>query len=515
MSPGVTAGSLGIDIGTQSTKAVLAAADGTVLAECAVPHGLEMPAPGFAEQDAERVWWGDVVSLCRQITALADGTESGPAEIGAVTVSGLGPCVLPCDEQVRPLRPGILYGIDTRATAEIAGINESLGEAEILAQAGSVLSSQAAGPKIAWLRRHEPDIWARTQFVHSAHTFVTHKLTGRYLFDHHTASQYDPMYDMTTAGWHTTWARQLAGRAELPELVWPGAIAGQVTAAAASQTGLAPGTPVVTGTIDAWAEAYSVNVAAPGDLMLMYGSTMFLVLCASQPRFHQGVWTTQGMVPGIETYAAGMATSGLLIRWLCDITRLSFDEALAAAAAAPAGSDGVLCLPYFAGERSPVFDPSARGTFAGLTLRHGQGHLIRAGYEAVGYGIRHNLDVLAGLGVVPRRAVAVGGGTTGDLWTRIVSDVTGLTQEVPAVTTGAAYGDALLGAIAVGLVPRGTVWNKACRLIEPDPAVATLYDDGYGRYRQLADQVEPVSHALASVQQAGVQQAGIQQAGVP
>ena len=490
--------SLGIDIGTQSTKAVLAAADGTVLAECGVPHGVDMPAPGFAEQDAERVWWGDVVSLCRQITAMVSATE-----ISAVTVSGLGPCVLPCDAQLRPLRPGILYGIDTRATAEVAELNELLGEAQILAHSGSALSSQAGGPKIAWLRRNEPDIWARTRFVHSAHTFVTHKLTGRYLFDHHTASQYDPMYDMTTASWHATWARQLAGRVELPELVWPGTIAGQVSDAAASQTGLAPGTPVVTGTIDAWAEAYSVNVAAPGDLMLMYGSTMFLVLCASQPRFHRGVWTTQGMVPGVETYAAGLATSGLLIRWLCDITGLTFDEALAKAAAVPAGSDGVLCLPYFAGERSPIFDPSARGTFAGLTLLHRRGHLIRAGYEAVAYGIRHNLDVLAGLGVTPRRVVAVGGGTTGDLWTRIVSDVTGLTQGIPSINTGAAYGDALLGAIAVGLVPPGTVWNQASRLIESDPATASVYDEGYARYRQLADQVEPVSHALAHVQHAG------------
>jgi xylulokinase len=494
-----TAASLGIDVGTQSTKAVLASADGTILAECAVSHGVDMPAPGFAEQGAERIWWGDVVSLCRQVTALAGGTE-----ISAVTVSGLGPCVLPCDERVRPLRPGILYGIDTRATDEIAELNELLGETEILARSGSALSSQAGGPKIAWLRRHQPGIWARTRFVHSAHSFVTHRLTGRYLFDHHTASQYDPMYDMTTGSWHATWARQLAGRVELPELVWPGAIAGHITAEAATQTGLRPGTPVVTGTIDAWAEAYSVNVAAPGDLMLMYGSTMFLVLCASRPRFHQGVWTTQGMVPGVETYAAGMATSGLLLRWLCDITGLTFDEALAAAAAVPPGSDGVLCLPYFAGERSPIFDPSARGTFAGLTIRHGRGHLIRAGYEAVAYGIRHNLDVLAGLGVEPRRVVAVGGGTTGDLWTRIVSDVTGLTQEIPSVTTGAAYGDALLGAIAVGLVPPGAAWNKASRLIEPDPATASLYDAGYASYRQLADQVEPVSRALAHVQQAAL-----------
>jgi xylulokinase len=482
--------SLGIDIGTSSTKAVLAAPDGTVLAGRSIPHGLDLPGPGLAEQDAERVWWGEVTEACRSLAG---------AEVSAVTVSGLGPCVLPCDEQVRPLRPGILYGIDTRAEAEINELNQRLGTAEILARGGSALSSQAGGPKILWLRRHEPAVWTRTRFVHSAHTFVLHRLTGRYLMDHHTASQYDPLYDMAAGDWNRDWAPVVAGQVELPGLIWPGELAGQITEAAAAATGLPPGTPVAAGTIDAWAEAYSAGVTAPGDLMIMYGSTMFLVLCAVRPAFHHGIWTTEGIAPGLPTYAAGMATSGSLIRWLGELTGLSDGDAMAAAARVPPGADGLLCLPYFAGERSPLFDPRARGTFAGLTLRHGRGHLIRAGYEAVAYGVRHNLEVMSGLGVRPGRAVAVGGGTTGDLWTQIVSDVTGLAQEVPVVTTGAAYGDALLGAVAAGLTGPGTRWNRARQVIGPGPDAAR-YRDGYAAYRELGTRVEPVSHRLAAEQ---------------
>lgn len=490
--------SLGVDIGTQSTKAVLTDADGAVLAQCAIPHGVDTPAAGSAEQDAERVWWGDVTAACRQVAGRAGGRR-----IGALTVSGLGPCVLPCDERVRPLRPGILYGIDTRAEAEIIELNDLFGPAAILARGGSELSSQAGGPKILWLRRHEPDVWARTRYLHSAHTFVLHRLTGRYLMDHHTASQWDPLYDMAAAGWNRDWAAPVCGDVVLPELAWPGELAGELTAEAAAATGLPPGTPVVLGTIDAWAEAYSAGVTAPGDLMIMYGSTMFLVLYAAEPRFRPGLWTTEGISAAARSYAAGMATSGTLIRWLCDIAGLGFGEALAAAARVPAGSAGVLCLPYFAGERSPAFDPDARGVFAGLTLSHGRGHLIRAGYEAVAYGVRHNLDVMAGLGVLPRRAVAVGGGTTGDLWTQIVSDVTGLAQEVPEVTIGAAYGDARLGAIATCGAVAAATWNPVRSAVRPDPANAARYDEGYLSYRRLAGAVEPVSHHLARVQRAG------------
>lgn len=489
---------LGVDIGTSATKCVLAAPTGQILAEASLPHGMVMPAAGHFEQDAEQVWWSDVAALCRSASQKADS-----GSLAAVTVSGLGPCLLPCDEQVVALRPGILYGIDSRAEAQIAGITRRLGAEQIVAQGGSALSSQAAGPKIAWVREREPQIWARTRYLHTAHSFVTHRLTGEYVLDHHSASQFDPLYDMGTGDWNRHWWSLIAGDVETPRLLWPGELAGHVTAQAARATGLPAGLPVVMGTIDAWAEALSVGVSDPGDLMIMYGSTMFLVLCADEVRFDPAIWSTAGVLPYTRTYAAGMATSGSMIRWLCELTGQGFDDAAAAAAAIPPGAGGLLCLPYFAGERSPLFDPVARGAFAGLTLSHGAGHLMRAGYEAVAYGVRHNLEVMAGLGVLPRRAVAVGGGTTGGLWTQIVSDVTGLAQAIPAITTGAAYGDALLAARGTGLISPDEQWNTSSTEVVPDQANRDLYDAGYRVYRQLGQLMEPVSHQLAAAQQAG------------
>lgn len=435
---------------------------------------------------------------CRAITARAPA-----AEIAAVTVSGLGPCLVACDAQVRPVRPAILYGIDSRAEAEITELTTRLGADEIVRRGGSALSSQAVGPKIAWLRRHEPQAWAATRFLHSAHDFVAHRLTGEYVIDHHTASQFDPLYDMTTGGWNQAWAAEVAGRVPLPRLVWPGQVVGPLTAEAARLTGLPAGIPVVAGTVDAWAEALSAGVRGPGDLMVMYGSTMFLVLYAEQAAFHPALWCTAGVFPGTRTYAAGMATSGRLMRWLSSLTGLGFAAADQAAAAIPAGADGLICLPYFAGERSPLFDPAARGAFAGLTLRHGAGHLIRAGYEAVAYGVRHNLEVMAGLDVGPARAVAVGGGTQGGLWTQIVSDVTGLPQQIPAVTIGAAYGDAMLGAAATGTAPDPFSWNPVASTVVPDPSARPAYDAAYACYREFGELITPVSHTLAATQQHG------------
>lgn len=174
---------LGVDLGTGSTKAVLATHDGTVVATASRPHDMSLPRPGWAEVDAERVWWEGVVSIIRELTQAADQDP-----IRGVCVSGVGPCLLLCDQDIRPLRPAILYGIDTRATAEIAELTERYGYDKILERSGSALSTQAVGPKLLWVRRNEPDVWRRTARWYSTNSFVAARLTGEYILDHHTAS---------------------------------------------------------------------------------------------------------------------------------------------------------------------------------------------------------------------------------------------------------------------------------------------------------------------------------------
>ncbi len=489
---------MGIDMGTGSTKGVLTRPDGEVVATATREHKMSLPRPGWAEMDAEADWWDDFVGVCRELVeAAADG------EVKGLCVSGLGPCLLMCDEDTQPLRAGILYGVDMRATEEIAELTERYGEDALLECCGKHLSTQSVGPKLLWVRNREPEVWEKTRRWYSAHSFVVARLTGEFVLDHHTASQCDPLYDLAANEWNAERAEEVAPGLELPRLAWSGEVVGEVTAAAAERTGRAEGTPVTAGAVDAWAEAFSAGAREPGDLMLMYGSTMFFVQMLDGLSAHPGLWTTAGVEPGTYTLAAGMATSGSLTGWVQELTGgESFENLVKEAAEAPSGADGLLVLPYFAGERSPIFDPQARGVVAGLTLRHRRGHLFRAVYEGIGYGIRQIVDGIADAAGAPARILAVGGGTQGGLWTQIVSDITDREQVVPSQTIGASYGDALLAGIGVGLLEPDTDWSTVDVEVKPNEEHKAVYDELYEAYTELYPATREQVHRLAAVQEA-------------
>ncbi|WP_326550407.1 FGGY-family carbohydrate kinase [Micromonospora sp. NBC_01813] len=495
---------LGVDIGTSSTKGVLTTPDGTVLRTATRPHGVSRPRPGWVEHDPDRVWWDEFVSVTRELLtgAPAGGVPANAVPAGAVAgvaVSGIGPCLLPTSDAGDPLRPAILYGVDTRASAEITELNQAYGAEALIARGGSPLTSQAIGPKLLWLRRHEPQVWQRTRRFMMASSLLVHRLTGEYVLDHHSASQCDPLYDLTSGSWATDLADEIAPGLRLPRLHWPTEVVGRITDAAAAQTGLAAGTPVTAGTVDAWAEAASVGATRPGDLMLMYGTTMFLVQTVDRPTRHPGLWATTGVLPGSHCLAAGMATSGAVIEWFRELTGgPDYAELTAQAAAVPAGSDGLLVLPYFAGERTPIFDDQARGVIAGLTIDHGRGHLYRALLEATAYGVRHNLTTMAEVADPARRVIAVGGGAR-SLWTQIVSDVTSCAQLIPEQTIGACYGDAYLAAVGVGLATTADDWTRRAGMVRPNPGATTRYDQYYQAYRELYPATRPITHRLAAL----------------
>lgn len=488
---------MGIDIGTASTKGVLTDTTGTLLATAVRKHRLSLPRPGWAEMDADALWWSDVVEIARELSDQLDDRH-----LAGLCVSGIGPCLLLVDGDNRPVRPGILYGIDMRATREITELTEDLGAETILQRCGKALSTQAVGPKMRWVARNEPEVWARARRWFNSNGYVVAKLTGEYVIDHHSASQSDPLYDLRAKGWASDWAHDIVGDLEMPRLVWPSEVVGRVTPAAAAETGLPVGTAVCPGTVDAWSEAFSAGVRHPGDLMLMYGSTMFFVQVLPTLRSHPLLWTTCGVEPEQYTLAAGMSTSGSLTSWVQELTGgVPFEQLVQEAAAIPPGADGLVLLPYFAGERTPIFDARARGVVAGLSLRHGRGHLFRAVYEGIAFGIRQIVDFLDGEQTPISRLVAVGGGTQGGLWTQIVSDVVGRPQVVPQQTIGASYGDALLAAIGTGLVPPETDWARQGRLIEPDPAAQARYDELYGVYNELYPATKDLVHTLARMQE--------------
>jgi xylulokinase len=483
---------------------------GTILRSHVVEHGLSFPRPGWVEQDAEAVWWGDVVALCRHL--LSGGSSADRAgtsaisgsDIAGVAVSAIGPCLVPLDERGTPLRPGILYGVDNRAVKQIDELNATIGEDVVYQFSNMVLSSQAVGPKIAWLRATEPDVWRRTKQLTTANSYLVRKLTGESVMDRHIASHYMPLYDPRTNEWSERYAEHIAPLELLPRLGWSDEVAGTITATAAATTGLRAGTPVAVGAVDAIAEAISVGAVNEGDLMVMYGSTTFFVLTLPRPIPNPSTWSLAGPFAGQHQSAAGMATTGSLTRWFRDeLARdVPAEEAYGAlfsgAARVPPGSDGLLVLPYFSGERTPINDPNARGVIAGLSLTHSRDHLFRAVLEGVAFGVRHNLDAFSELGAETKRVVAVGGGTKGGTWVQIVSDVSGRTQLLPEVTIGASYGDAFLAGLAGGSLTRDSLsgWVRIAEIVEPRKQHRELYDRRYRDYLELYRSTADLVHRL-------------------
>ena len=504
---------LGIDIGTYSSKGVLCREDGTILAEARADHDMSIPKPGWAEHDADGVWWADFVSIAKDLTGrLPQGDR-----IGALALSAIGACLLPVDESGRPLRPGILYGVDTRAMEQIDQLEELYGRDALVELGGMRLTTQAVGPKILWLKQNEPDVYNAAHKFLTATSYIIYKLTGEFVIERHTASEFNPLINIHSGEWDERFAGEICPLEKLPRLGWSNEIAGRVTAEAAAQTGLLEGTPVTFGAVDALSEAISVGVASPGELMIMYGSTAFFILVIEKPTPSDELWLDMGAFKGTYVYAAGLSTSGSATTWFRDQFAKDLireqqgggDNAYAVlareAAQSPAGANGLLMLPYLSGERTPIFDPLARGVFAGLGLNHTRGDMYRAVLEGTAYAIRHNLEAMQAAGTPFKHGVAVGGGTQNDLWLQMVSDISGIPQIVPEKTIGASYGDAYLAGMAIGAVDGldtlKNEWVHIAKEIRPNPDLKDVYERHYQLFRQLYPQTKEISHALAQLQE--------------
>lgn len=488
---------LGIDIGTFESKGVLVDGAGAIVAQASRPHKMLVPRPGWAEHRADEDWWGDFVHITRALLA-----ESGldPHHIAAIAASAIGPCMLPVDAAGKPLMNGVLYGVDTRASAEIDDLTARIGADRIMATCGNALTSQSVGPKILWLKNTHPDLYAQTAKVLNSTSYITWKLTGEYVIDHYTAANFSPLYDVNALAWTDALAPDILALDRLPRLMWSTDIAGHVTAAAAAETGLAIGTPVTCGTIDAAAEAVSVGVQHPGEMMMMYGSTIFIIQVTSDPVRDPRLWYAPWLWPGMHASMAGLATSGTLTHWFRDqfAATTSFGDLAAEAEVSPKGAKGLICLPYFSGERTPIHDAQAKGAFFGLDLTHTRGDLFRAVLEGIASGTAHVLDTYRDLHAFPNRILAVGGGTRNAVWLQATSDISGAGQIVCEKTIGASYGDAFLAATAVGkAMPEEIVeWNPVARTIRPEPVAAYLRQ--YPLFKRLYTQTRDIAHELGS-----------------
>jgi xylulokinase len=481
---------LGIDIGTFESKGVLVDRDGAIVASAARPHRMLVPKPGWAEHRAREDWWGDFAFISRTLLAESNVPSSAVRAVGA---SAIGPCMLPVDAAGEPLMNAILYGVDTRAANEVAELTEIIGAETLLERCGNALTSQSVGPKILWLRRNRPEIFAQTRKILSSVSYLVHRLTGAYVIDHYTASSFSPLYRVDRREWSDALATDIVGLDALPALAWTSDIAGSVTDEAAEETGLAAGTPVIVGTIDAAAEALSVGVLDGGDMMIMYGSTIFIIMVTATRVRDPRLWYSPWLFPGQHACMSGLATSGTLTHWFRETfareldPRTAISTLVGEAETSPPGAKGLVLLPYFSGERTPIHDPYAKGVLFGLDLTHTRGDIFRALLEGIACATNHILETYLECGQEPRAILAVGGGVKNRVWAQATSDVSGKTQLLRSKTVGASYGDAFLAALAVGDAKPGDIkaWNKLRSEFVADAANAKIYRRQYAVFRDL------------------------------
>ena len=494
---------MGIDVGTYESKGVLIDSDCRIICQASQKHGLENPQPGWYEHDAEEVWWKDVCKISLQ---LLEQSGLNPAEIECVGLSALGCDCVPVDEECRPLCKAILYGIDSRAQEEIEEIKACYGERFPQVFSHPLVSSSIS-PKILWIKNHLPDVYCKTYKFLTASSFLTAKMTGRYCIDKYLSGSFAPLYDEN--GVNEAECGLFCRPDQLAEITLATDIVGTVTPQAAACTGLLPGTKVLTGTGDSGAESVSCGVFTPGTIMIQLGSTCFFIYNTDRSSADSRIRPGPYLIPGTYCVAAGTNNGGTLTKWYRDQLfpvllakeEAGGENAYAAmakiAASAPAGSDGLFTLPYFAGECTPINDPQARGIIFGLHSRHTRAHLYRSALEGIGYSIAQHFDLLEQNQLPVKKIMAVGGGTKNPLWLQIIADMLDREILVPEVTIGACYGDAILCALSCGCYGNFAALGqkiKVAQTIRPIPENHAVYQKGKPIFQALYDATKELMH---------------------
>jgi xylulokinase len=455
----VSATLVGVDVGTTGVKAIAVSERGDVLARAEHRYALETPRPGWTQQDPED-WW-------RATAAALEELEVEPSAIG---LSGQMHGLVVLDAHDEVVRPAILWN-DQRTAAECREIDELVGAERVLELTGNPALTGFTAPKLLWIRRNEPEAYARIRRVLLPKDYVRLRLTGEHATDVSDASG-TLLFDVA----QRRWSEAMLAALDIPAEWLP---------PARESTDLG-------GAGDQAAGALGVGIDTPGPVSIVLGTSgvVFAALPEYAPDARGALHTFCHAVPETWHAMGVMLSAAGSLQWLsAALGDVATDVLLREAAEWPAGCEGLLFQPYLAGERTPHADPDARGAFVGLSLRHDRGALVRAVLEGVSYGLRDSLELLRGAGVEVAVGRASGGGARSRLWLEIASAVLDLPLELTAAEEGAAYGAALLGGVAHGVFGDAHEAVAACvtvrERIEPDPALRDVYEEGYRRYRLL------------------------------
>lgn len=487
---------LGIDIGTSACKAALFDRKGEVLAAANGEYPVYYPEEGWAEQNPEE-WWSAVCEAVRQVIRKAG---IPPEEIAGVGIDGQSWSAIAIDKGGKVLTNTPIW-MDTRAQSICDRLNEEIGEDEIFRIAGNSLQPSYTTAKILWYKENLPEVYSKIYKILQSNSYIAFKLTGQISQD--LSQGYGlHCFDMRTGQWDEEMCRKMGiPRDFLPEIVPSDRIIGTVTKKAAEESGLAEGTPVAAGGLDAACGTLGAGVIHSGETQEQGGQAGGMSICIEKYQADPRLILGFHVIPGKWLLQGGTTGGGGVMRWFerefADYERLmreqtgisSLDQLNEIAEKVTPGCDGLVFLPYMAGERSPIWNPYAKGVFYGLDFSKTKGHMVRACMEGVAFSLRHNLETAEEAGAKAEILRAMGGSANSLLWTQIKSDVTGKTMAVPASDTATTLGAALLAGVGTGFYKdyeeavAETV--KVTRKHQPDPEKKAVYDKNYETYLEL------------------------------
>lgn len=494
---------LGIDIGTSACKIAVFDREGKVMASGSGDYPVYYPHPGWAEQDPEE-WWD---AVCRTIPSVLEQAGIAPDEIKGIGIDGQSWSAIPVDRDGNVLMRTPIW-MDTRAADLCEEYNRKIGEKRIFELCGNSLQPSYTTAKIIWYQRNFPEIYEKIYKILQSNSYIAYRLTGVMTQD--LSQGYGlHCFDMRRGIWDKEMCREFGFSEEiLPEIYPCHAVIGTVTPKAAEQSGLAAGTPVAAGGLDAACGTLGAGVIHSGETQEQGGQAGGMSICTDTYQADERLILGYHVVPGHWLLQGGTTGGGGVMRWLEKEFgayereegkrqgKSSLDLFNEEAASVQPGSDGLIFLPYMAGERTPIWDPDAKGVYYGLDFGKTKGHFIRAAMEGTAYALKHNLDVAEEAGASVNVLRAMGGAANSLLWTQIKADITGKPIIVPSSDTATTLGAAILAGVGTGMyrdfdeAVRLTVREK--RRHEPDPAASGRYAEDYQTYIELYEQLKGI-----------------------
>lgn len=491
---------MGVDIGTSSTKTIVIRPDGTILGLAAQEYAVETPRPGWAEQNPE-TWLGAALDTMRRALVAADIPA---AQVQAIGLSGQMHGTVCLDRHGHVLRPAIIWA-DQRSAAQVAEVESYIGRERLAAWTANPLATGFMLATWLWQRDHEPDVAAATTHLLLPKDYVRYRFTGEIGAEPSDASS-TLLFDTANRRWSASLLDALSLDARvLPPVTASAALAGGLLPEIAAATGVHPGTPVIYGGSDQAMQAVGHGVVAPGVLSSTIGTGGQLFAPIARPAYdpQARLHCFCHVIPDVWHLESAMLAAGLALKWLRDnvMMGLTYQEIADAAATIPPGAEGLFFQPYLAGERTPHMDPRARGSFVGLTLRHGCGHMARAVMEGVVFGMRQGLALMLDLGVTPERIIASGGATQHPLWLHLQADMFNRPLYQTTTVEAAAVGAALLAGVGAGVYADvadavAQTVRYADVVVTPDPENAAHYASLADTFAALYPALAPTYHAL-------------------